>query len=213
MTNSYDEIMNKISVTPEMHQRILNNLPPAVSRRKKILRLSRIARGCSVAACIALILTIVMMFSDITIKTPDQTNDPGEELTQAVNGIEECTSLDVLSAKVNFPVAELNGLPFSPQEVTYLSLWNNLAEIDYAGVENTITFRKSKENGDNSGDCNDYETTETLNINGISTTIKGNSQTFSLAIWQNGEYSYSISMTAGITREEMTSLLESNISN
>lgn len=213
MTNSYDEIMNKISVTPEMHQRILNNLPPAVSRRKKILRFSRIARGCSVAACIALILATVMMFSDITIKTPDQTNDPGEELTQAVNGMEECTSLDELSAKVNFPVAELNGLPFSPQEVTYLSLWNNLAEIDYAGTENTITFRKSKENGDNSGDCNEYETTETLNINGISITVKGNSQTFSLAIWQNGEYSYSISMTAGITREQMISLLENNISN
>ena len=74
MTNSYDEIMNKISVTPEMHQRILNNLPPAVSRRKKILRFSRIARDCSVAACIALILATVMMFSDITIKNsrPDQ---------------------------------------------------------------------------------------------------------------------------------------------
>ena len=211
MTNFYNEIMDKITVTPDMHQKILKNLPSAVSRRKKILLFSRIARGASLAACIALLLTAVIAFSGITIKTPEPANNLDDTLMQAVNGIEECASLDDLSAKVNFPVTDLNSLPFTPDKTTYLSFWNNLAEIDYTSDLNSITFRKSKENTDNSGDYNEYPTTEIINISGVSVTLKGTGQTVSLAVWQNGDFSYSISVNNGISKQEITTLIENNI--
>ena len=211
MNNSYHEIMDKITVTPEMHQRILSDMPAKISHRKKRQRMNQIMRYASYAACIALILTTFLTFSGILPHDSSSPTQQDEPLTQAVNGIEECASLDELTAKVNFTVTELKELPFTPEQVSYLSFWNNLAEIDYEGSNNAITFRTSKENGDNSGDYNTYETNETVNINGTSVTLKGNSQTCSLAIWQNGDYSYSISLEKGISREAFIKLLKANI--
>ena len=142
---------------------------------------------------------------------PSSPNRQNDDLTQAVNGIEECTSLDELAAKVNFTVTELKELPFTSEQVSYLSFWNTLAEIDYDGADNSITFRTSKEKEDNSGDYNVYETNETINVNGITITLKGNNQAYSLAIWQNEEYSYSISLEKGISKEDLTALLNANI--
>ena len=211
MNNSYHEIMDKITVTPEMRQQILSDMPEKISRRKKRQRMNKIIRYASFAACIALILTAVLIFSGIVSHAPSSPNRQNDDLTQAVNGIEECTSLDELAAKVNFTVTELKELPFTSEQVSYLSFWNTLAEIDYEGSDNSITFRTSREKEDNSGDYNVYESIETVEINGITVTLKGNNQTYSLAIWQNGEYSYSISLENGISKEDLTTLLKANI--
>ncbi len=211
LNNSYHEIMDKITVTPEMRQQILSDMPEKISRRKKRQRMNKIIRYASFAACIALILTAVLIFSGIVSHAPSSPNRQNDDLTQAVNGIEECTSLDELAAKVNFTVTELKELPFTSEQVSYLSFWNTLAEIDYEGSDNSITFRTSREKEDNSGDYNVYESIETVEINGITVTLKGNNQTYSLAIWQNGEYSYSISLENGISKEDLTTLLKANI--
>ena len=211
MNNSYHEIMDKITVTPEMRHQILSDMPEKISRRKKRQLMNKIIRYASFAACIALILTAVLTFSGIVSHDSSSSSRQDENLTQAVNGIEECASLDELMAKVNFTVTELKELPFTPEQVSYLSFWNTLAEIDYDGADNSITFRTSKEKEDNSGDYNVYETNETINVNGITITLKGNNQAYSLAIWQNEEYSYSISLEKGISKEDLTALLNANI--
>ncbi len=211
LNNSYHEIMDKITVTPEMRQKLLSDMPEKISRRKKRQRMNKIIRYASFAACITLILTAVLTFSGIVTHDSSSPDKQENDLTQAVNGIEECASLDELAAKVNFTVTELKELPFTTEQISYLSFWNTLAEIDYDGSDNSITFRTSKEKEDNSGDYNVYETNETVTINGISVTLKGNNQTYSLAIWQNGEYSYSISLKKGISKEDLTTLLKANI--
>lgn len=211
LNNSYHEIMDKITVTPEMRQQILSDMPEKISRRKKRQRMNKIIRYASFAACITLILTAVLTFSGIVSHNSSSPNRQDDALTQTVNGIEECTSLDELAAKVNFTVTELKELPFTSEQVSYLSFWNTLAEIDYEGSDNSITFRTSREKEDNSGDYNVYESTETVEINGLTVTLKGNNQTYSLAIWQNGEYSYSISLEKGISKEDLTALLKANI--
>lgn len=211
LNNSYHEIMDKITVTPEMRQQILSDMPEKISRRKKRQRMNKIIRYASFAACIMLIATAILSFPGVASQKTNPYTNQDDDLTQAVNGIEECTSLDELAAKVNFTVTELKELPFTSEQVSYLSFWNTLAEIDYDGSDNSITFRTSREKEDNSGDYNVYETNETVTINGISVTLKGNNQTYSLAIWQNGEYSYSISLKKGISKEDLTALLKANI--
>lgn len=211
LNNSYHEIMDKITVTPEMCQRILSDMPEKILHRRKKLCMNKIFHYTSFAACIALILTAVLTFSGTALHAPSSTPKQDDSQTQEINGIEECASLDELTVKVNFTVAELKELPFTPEQISYLSLWNTLAEINYEGTDNAITFRTSKDKEDNSGDYNIYETTETIDINGVSVTLKGNNQTYSLAIWQNGDYSYSISLENGISKEELAELLKANI--
>ena len=211
LNNSYHEIMDKITVTPEMSQRLLSDMPEKISRRKKRQRINQFIRYASFAACIVLILTAVLTFSGIVSHDSSSPASQDDDLTQAVNRIEECTSLDELAEKVNFTVTELKDLPFTPEQVSYFSFWNTLAEIDYEGSDNSITFRTSREKEDNSGDYNVYESTETVEINGLTVTLKGNNQTYSLAIWQNGDYSYSISLEKGISKKDLTSLLKANI--
>ena len=54
----YDELMDRIEVTPEMRQRILKNIETAdLTPDKKVLRLHHLKQYLAAAACFALLIT------------------------------------------------------------------------------------------------------------------------------------------------------------
>ena len=58
MTLKYDELMDRIEVTPEMRQRILKNIETAdLTPDKKVLRLHHLKQYLAAAACFALLIT------------------------------------------------------------------------------------------------------------------------------------------------------------
>lgn len=193
----YKEIMDKIEVTPEMRQRVLENVQAAREQKKKRTALRQLV---SLAACLAILLCCWYAWQ------PKQE----EQGIMAVPQIENVASVEELSQKTGIPVEELKDLPFDVTQREYVPYWEELAEIRYIGETNSLYYRKSLGTEDNSGDYNIYHQEETLTVAGCAVILKGNSDGYSLAIWTDGTYAYSIGVTAPISKEAFRGVLESN---
>ena len=109
----------------------------------------------------------------------------------SANGMVEVTSKEELSEAVGFPVKSAQSLPFFPQSIYYTSYWGEMAQINYANGGSTACFRQSLGEEDNSGDWSEYPAQKSLTVNGCAVTLKGEADSYTLAIWQDGTYSYS----------------------
>ncbi len=195
----YEQIMEKIEVTPEMRQRVLQNVEAA--QRKKQRRMLR--QLVSLAACLAIVVCCWYAWK------PREAQDQ-EQGMMAVSQIETVDSLDALSQKTGLPLAELTGIPFAVEHTEYVSYWGNLAEIQYLGDANTLCYRKSQGMEDNSGDYNVYAQNTEAEVSGNTVTLKGEDGAYTLAVWTDGQYAYSISVTAPLAQETFLALLEEN---
>lgn len=209
MKKQYHEIMDNLVVTEEMRARILEHLADCdlqeTSEKHPVRRFPVWGRYLSVAACLALLLLAARMLPGLSFTAQP---DASENLT-AVNGITEVSSSAELSAAVGFPVAEVTGLPFTPSEVIYCSYWDEMAQITYSDGTKSALFRQSYGTEDNSGDYNEYADTTTIPLGTGTVLLKGDSGLYTLAIWQDTTYSYSLSLSDGLTSEEWVPLLES----
>ena len=144
----YEEIMNRVTVTPEMRQRVLRNVEAArIQKRKRLM-----GQLTALAACLAIVLCGWLVWQPRDVQEPDG---------MAIPQIEEAASIDELSAKTQIPLAELTDIPFPVERTEYVSYWENLAEIQYFGGSECLCYRKSQGTEDNSGDCNAYDREET----------------------------------------------------
>ena len=217
MRKTYQEIMDKIEVTPDMRERILKNIEqqkPQTAPKK--YRPKAFQRWYSAAACIALLLCAALvlprLLSPDTRTGPDSANSdshfPEEEQTTIVNGMEAYDSAAALSAALGFSVDDLAELPFTPDTVFYLDCWGEYAEITYETAESSVTFRKIPGQEDISGDYNTYDTVTTRTIAGEEVTLKGDADGYSLAIWSDDAYSYALSFTPQVAEETVTNIIE-----
>lgn len=212
MSRSYNEIMEKISVTEEMRERILDNIQAnniAEYRKRRFAGRVRKASFLAGAAVIAILSGTLLLhnFQDRT-----NTKEPSleqEMITQTYNGIEECASLQELEEKVGFEIENIEDLlPFTPSKADYLSYWQELAEVQYTGENQTVTFRKSSGEEDNSGDYNEYAVEKQADINGTNVMLKGTESGIHLAIWNKDGFSYSLSFENAVTQEQILSIVQ-----
>lgn len=206
MNNKYDEVMEHIEVTPEMRGRILGNIENmdfAGKKQAQIVRFPNIKRFATLAACLAVMLIGILTLPDL--------NTSHEPPVDKSNDIVEVSSVEELSETVGFEVGEPGNLPFEPESVVYTAYWAEMAEIIYTNEEQTATFRKGIGSDDVSGDYNSYELTSEISMNDINVTLKGNSETYTLAIWTDGEFAYSLSLSGGIGEAEWIKILQTMI--
>ena len=197
----YDEVMEKLEVTPEMRARILQNVKTQMAEPCK--KPNRLRRFAALAACLAVLLVGAMVLPKF-ISSPV----PEESETMVANGMVEVTSKEELSEAVGFPVKSAQSLPFFPQSIYYTSYWGDMAQIDYANGGSTACFRQSLGEEDNSGDWNEYPAQESLTVNGCAVTLKGERDSYTLGIWSDGTYSYSLSLSAGQPASVWESIVE-----
>ena len=197
----YDEVMEKLEVTPEMRARILQNVETQMAEPRK--KPNRLRRFAALAACLAILLVGAMALPKL-ISSPT----PEESETTIANGMVEVASKEELSEAVGFPVKSAQSLPFFPQSIYYTSYWGEMAQIDYENGGSTACFRQSLGEEDNSGDWNEYPAKESFTVNGCAVTLKGEADSYTLAIWQDGTYSYSLSLSAGQPASVWESIVE-----
>ena len=197
----YDEVMEKLEVTPEMRARILQNVETQMAEPCK--KPNRLRRFAALAACLAVLLVGAMALPKF-ISSPV----PEESETTIANGMVEVASKEELSEAVGFPVKSAQSLPFFPQSIYYTSYWGEMAQIDYANGGSMACFRQSLGEEDNSGDWSEYPAQKSLTVNGCAVTLKGEADSYTLAIWQDGTYSYSLSLSAGQPASVWESIVE-----
>ena len=197
----YDEVMEKLEVTPEMRARILQNVETQMAEPRK--KPNRLRRFAALAACLAVLLVGAMALPKF-ISSPV----PEESETMIANGMVEVTAREDLSEAVGVPVKSAQSLPLFPQSIYYTSDWGEMAQIDYANGGSTACFRQSLGEEDNSGDWNEYPAKESFTVNGCAVTLKGERDSYTLGIWSDGTYSYSLSLSAGQPASVWAGLIE-----
>lgn len=204
MDNKYDEVMEHIEVTPKMRNRILSNIENmdlAEKKQEKIVRFPNVRRFATLVACLAIVLVGALTLSKLL-------NISNEPPAVGNNDIVEVFSAEELSETVGFEVSEPGNLPFEPESVVYTAYWAEMAEIIYTSGEQTVVFRKGIGSDDVSGDYNSYELTNEISVNDIDITLKGNGKNYTLAIWTDSEFAYSLSLSEGIGEAAWVSILQ-----
>ena len=194
MSKKYHQIMEQIEVTDAMRHRILSHIE-AESQKSKAHIFKKVL---PIAACLALIVGLTLsipLFQHNAAKKP--------AAIQTENRIVPVSSLEELTHAVGFSVVQIEDFPCKVDKVSYLSYWNQIAEIRYEGENQSLFFRQSADKSDNSGDFTDYEVVQTENIDGITITYKGHaSDALALILWRKDGFSFSVRLSHGISREE-----------
>lgn len=203
MKTAYDELMEKIEVTPEMRQRVLEHIAQEdiTPVSSKVARFPAIGKYISIAACFALLLAGTAVLPRLLDR-----GGPEPPVLTAPN-IVEAGSVEELSELVGFEVTTEFSLPFEVEKTAYRSYWNEMAEIEYSGGECSATYRQSQGSEDNSGDYNLYKDTTGITVKGRNVTLKGNDGIYVLAVWTNGAYSCSMSVSPGASADVWATML------
>ncbi len=131
--------------------------------------------------------------------------------TTIANPITEYANIGELSKAIGFDMEELNNLPFQPKSTFYATVAGDLAEIIYYGNNDSeeICYRKALGSEDISGDYNNYTVETTTEINGHTVTLKGyEAGLYNLALWSDGTYSYSLSLSPARAPEQLEAMLK-----
>lgn len=204
--NPYRELMEQVNLTPEARERILTNVQQAdlspqaekvvpFPRRRQTWR-----RWASLAACLVVVVAVLVAVP-LLREQPD-TAPP----VQVLPPFRQVDSLDALSEAVGFPVTEVSKLPFDPVSTTYTVYDEGLAEITYTGSGGqTATYRQSCGTEDNSGDYNLYPDTQALPEQNA--TLKGQDGLYTLALWTDDTYTYSLHLSSGLSADAWQALL------
>lgn len=195
MGRAYDEIMERVAVTEQMRQRILARVENAdLSLAGNTVRVPGIRRYWAAAACAALLLVgaaVLPQYLDL-----QQTESrPGH--VETVSPFTEVSSLTELEETVGFEVEELTELPFPVTDTVYTAFGSEMAEIRYCGEGETAVLRKALGTEDPSGDYTQYEAEQELSVNGTSVMLKGGNGQYLLALWQKGDFAYSVRLSGG----------------
>ena len=188
----YDELMDKIEVTDAMRARILRNVSAAAPKKTPVRRYALLA------ACLAVVLLGAVCVPKLMDPAPQ-----GEQVAIA-NGMIEVADAAALADAVGFPAAEAAELPFDVEETTYTSYWGELAEICYAGGGQIVDLRTSAGTEDNSGDPAVTE----LTVGTVTAELRGEAaERYTLAVWTDGQYAYSLRLSDGQSTEVWQRLL------
>ena len=204
LSKKYDNIMNRIEVTTEMRQRVLENIQVAdISQAPKVIHFPQWKRYISIAACFVVIIIGSLV-------APTLFNQQEEPPLTVVESIYECSSIVELAQIVGFPVADLVELPFDIESKTYTSYFAELAQVIYFGVnEERAVYRKSIGSDDNSGHYDFYAQVQEFSFVNLTVTLKGANDAYELALWTDGVYSYSIWLSDSISESEWSAILTS----
>lgn len=78
-----------------------------------------------------------------------------------------------------------------------------MIEVVYQNDEDQIRIRKAAGTEDISGNYDTYNQSTALTVEDTEISIKGNDGTVNLATWTDGEYTYSVYTSAGMTADEI----------
>lgn len=206
-------------------------------KRRKILRLWLPVAGVAVAAAILLMVTkpwsgrtpVASTVNSTEVVTdpgvpiaagpgdvitggsedPEGTENPeGGEDSSGIYQMKGFSTAQELEKAAGFPVKDLTAIPFKADQKEYRLIAGTIAEENYVGSENELSFRKSKGQEDNSGVYEAYSVTKTAKIQGSDVTMTGDNGAFNLICWTDDQYAYSLYSVQGISEKAVLDLVE-----
>lgn len=197
--------MEHVEVTEDMQKRVLRNVDRHFSNKKNVRKRAWLAVFGSLTAAVVIIVVIRPWNNNLNSGTQEGQYPSG---VMGIFNEQQYASAEELADAVGFSMPEIENVPFQVLEQRYISLQGAVAQIDYNGKDEYLTFRKSVGAEDNSGDYNLYGTEKVVKIGQVQVTLKGNDNGVCLAIWTEGEYSYSLNDVNGLSEEVMIQMIK-----
>ncbi len=208
----YEEIMNRIALTPAAKERILANVSAAMLESpERMVSLPRKSAPVWKRILPAAAMLTVVLFGALMLRRFGGIEDIGESpvpLADPSSVSTEETSpyrtRSELGTAAGFPVEELHDLPFAVKTVSY-DLRDGAAVTTYAGEGKTAVFRKAGEDrtfSDTAG-----LVVREVEAGDIRAVIGGEDELFVLAVWKHGGYSYCLELSEGVPEETIAGII------
>ena len=154
----------------------------------------------------------------IYMARPDDDSDVSE---QGINNAEDQPMLKVASS----PYIDYNSVDELKENITinakipntinnyksfaYSLAFSSMAEVQYSNGSNNIIYRleKGETFEDISEDYNSYTNVQKIVVNNIEIGIKGNEDTYNIAVWYKNGINYSISSEQGLKKEDIKNII------
>jgi len=204
--------MRLMQIIGDIDEKYIDEAAPA-EQKKKAMRFTPWVRYASIAACAMLVIGVgifaITQHSGNIIDTPAQSEEAdSSDFVQYGNPYAEYDTLEEAENTIGFEIS----VPDSYSEYTepyYAVIEGKILEVQYYnGDDRGMIISKSRGSEDISGDFNEYNTVTETEVNGNTVTIKGSGDEFSLALWVSGDYSYSVSVSSGISENALKEIIE-----
>ena len=190
----------------------MTKLPPA-EQKKKAMRFTPWIRYASIAACAMLVIGVgifaITQHRGNIIDTPAQSEEAdSSDFVQSGTPYAEYDTLEEAENTIGFEISVPDSYG-GYTEPYYAVIEGKILEVQYYnGDDCGMIIRKSRGSEDISGDFNEFDNITETEVNGNTVTIKGNGDEFSLALWGSGDYSYSVSISSGISENALKEIIE-----
>ncbi|NCB63364.1 MAG: copper amine oxidase N-terminal domain-containing protein [Clostridia bacterium] len=121
--------------------------------------------------------------------------------TQIPNPMKQYATLDEALAVLDFQPGIPTALPTGFERSAVWVIDATLLDVRYHSGDKEILFRAAKGTDDVSGDYNEWDSTIIQPEGKTNYTLKGNGDTVSLVVWNDGVISYSLSFLPGVSVE------------
>lgn len=201
---AYRQIMDAVSVTPEVERRVLAGLRRSLDpgRRPAALRWQpRLAAACAALLLCGAAALPLWLDSRAPAETPP---------VQVTWGAQQFDSVGELADSLSYPLLLPAEVPDGYALERIRCLQGQLAEVVWRGTDGqSLTYRMAPGEQDVSGDFTAYGWEETLTAGAYTVTCKGEDALVFLAVWSDGTYSFSLHASAGLTTAQTAELIES----
>ena len=143
---------------------------------------------------VAIVILIAAVFAALTIN---------DKVRQSEDGVQTYEKMDDAVKSASFHMEYPDRLCGFP--VTGFRSNSSMIEARY-GDDGFI--RKTLGVADNSGNKTEYHESTEQSVNGLTVTLKGNDGLVFLAVWNDNNFAYTVSVANGVNADEMTEYIE-----
>lgn len=152
----------------------------------------------------------------LLLSNPDAVNILGNSIyitvqdtkMQLPNPYAEYASTEEAEKALGFDAAIPSIIPDGYVQSAVYTIGESLLQLDYAEDEKRISYRTAMDNGDISGDYNAYDDIKTVSVNGADVELRRDGELIRSAVWNKGEYAFSISSDAGLSEADIILIIE-----
>lgn len=204
--------MRLMQIIGDIDEKYIDEAAPA-EQKKKAMRFTPWVRYASIAACAMLVIGVgifaITQHSGNIIDTPAQSEEAdSSDFVQSGNPYAEYDTLEEAENTIGFEISVPDSYG-GYTEPYYAVIEGKILEVQYYnGDDRGMVIRKSRGSEDISGDFNEFDNITETEVNGNTVTIKGSGDKFSLALWVSGDYSYSVSVSSGISENALKEIIE-----
>ena len=132
-----------------------------------------------------------------------------EETVQIPNPFVDCKTIEEAEKIAGFKAAVPEKLPDGYTQAAIRAVEQDLIELIYENGQKSIRIRKGRGSGDISGDYNSYKESDTVTIGKFKVSTKGNDGKVSVAVWEDGEYTFAVLADPGVSSLEVSDIISS----